>query len=229
MSTKMKVLIGFLLYFGITIVLFLVFGSDGKNEEFQPQNEFLLEPWVNLDLGFADLSINKAVLYIVLASGAHDRRDAVHRQPHAARSRTRCRWRSSSPTTSPATTSPAATSPTRSSPRSGSRSWPTLFFFIRFSNIIGLIPLPTNTEHPIDIFGLEVPALRALRGDREHLDPAGADADRLVGAYHYRGRPRARASFGYLKSWLPAGLEDMNAFGKALDLHDRGDLALRPR
>ena len=34
----------------------------------------------------------------------------------------------------------------------------TLFFFIWFSNMIGYLPLPTNTEHTIDIFGLEVPA-----------------------------------------------------------------------
>ncbi len=29
----------------------------------------------------------------------------------------------------------------------------TLFFFIWFSNMIGYIPLPTNTEHTVDIFG----------------------------------------------------------------------------
>ena len=65
----------------------------------------------------------------------------------------------------------------------------TLFFFIWFSNMIGYLPLPTNTEHPIDIFGLEVPALRALRGDRQHLDPARADAGRL-GRLPRRGDPR---------------------------------------
>ena len=34
----------------------------------------------------------------------------------------------------------------------------TLFFFIWFSNMLGYIPLPTNTEHTIDIFGLEIPS-----------------------------------------------------------------------
>ena len=33
----------------------------------------------------------------------------------------------------------------------------TLFFFILVSNIIGLIPLPTNTEHPVNVFGMEIP------------------------------------------------------------------------
>ncbi len=46
----------------------LIFGSSGKNEDFQPQNEFKLEPWVSIHLAGIDLSINKAVLYLVLAS-----------------------------------------------------------------------------------------------------------------------------------------------------------------
>ena len=29
----------------------------------------------------------------------------------------------------------------------------TIFLFIWFSNIIGYLPLPTNTEHKVDIFG----------------------------------------------------------------------------
>ena len=51
------------------VAVFLIFGSDGKNEEFQPQNEFKLEPWVEIKLGGIDVSITKAVLYLVLASG----------------------------------------------------------------------------------------------------------------------------------------------------------------
>ena len=34
----------------------------------------------------------------------------------------------------------------------------TLFLFIWFSNMIGYLPLPTNTEHKIDIFGIAFPA-----------------------------------------------------------------------
>ena len=45
----------------------------------------------------------------------------------------------------------------------------TLFLFIWFSNMIGYLPLPTNTEHKVDIFGARAPVLRPLRGDREHL------------------------------------------------------------
>ena len=55
----------------------------------------------------------------------------------------------------------------------------TLFLFIWFCNLIGFIPLPTNTEHKFDIFGARDPVVRDLRGDREHLDPARAGADRV--------------------------------------------------
>ena len=33
-----------------------------------------------------------------------------------------------------------------------------LFLFIWFSNLIGYIPLPTNTEHTFDVFGVEIPS-----------------------------------------------------------------------
>ncbi|HEY2335653.1 MAG TPA: hypothetical protein VGH58_11695, partial [Solirubrobacterales bacterium] len=68
MTTRNKVLIGFGVYFGIAILMLLIFGSSGKLESFHPQNEFKLEPWVSIHLGGVDLSINKAVLYLVLAS-----------------------------------------------------------------------------------------------------------------------------------------------------------------
>ena len=34
----------------------------------------------------------------------------------------------------------------------------TLFLFIWFSNLIGYMPLPTNTEHKVDMFGVEIPS-----------------------------------------------------------------------
>ena len=46
----------------------LIFGSSGKNEDFQPQNEFKLEPWISIHIAGIDMSINKAVLYLFLAS-----------------------------------------------------------------------------------------------------------------------------------------------------------------
>src|SRR5437764_14630339 len=52
----------------ITVGLFAIFGSEGQNQCYQPQNEFKLDPWVSIKIGSLDLSINKAVLYLVLAT-----------------------------------------------------------------------------------------------------------------------------------------------------------------
>ena len=47
-----------------------------------------------------------------------------------------------------------------------------LFLFIWFTNLIGYIPLPTNTEHPFDAVRRRDPDVRALRRDRQPVDPA---------------------------------------------------------
>ena len=64
----------------------------------------------------------------------------------------------------------------------------TLFLFIWFSNLIGFIPLPTAHE-TFNVFGLEHPDVRDLRGDGERVGAAGAGADRLH-LLHGRGHPR---------------------------------------
>ena len=69
MSTRAKVFLGLGGYFAFFILMLLVFGNDGKNDEFQPQNEFKLEPWIEIKIGGVDLSINRAVFYLALACG----------------------------------------------------------------------------------------------------------------------------------------------------------------
>ena len=100
----------------------------------------------------------------------------------------------------------------------------TLFLFIWFSNMIGYIPLPTNTHEKFDLFGAADPVVRALRGDGEHLRAARADARRVDLATTSRASG-PRASIGYLKSWIPAGVEGP---ARVPDLRHRGHLALRP-
>ena len=68
MSTKVKVFIGLAVMFALFLILLVIFGSDGKNESFQPQEEFKLEPWIELKLGPLDMSINKAVMYLFIAA-----------------------------------------------------------------------------------------------------------------------------------------------------------------
>ena len=35
------------------------------NENYKPQNEFKLEPWITIQIGGVDLSITKAVVYVL--------------------------------------------------------------------------------------------------------------------------------------------------------------------
>ena len=50
------------------IALFAIFGSEGQNHSYQPQNEFKLDDWIPIHIGSLNLSINKAVLYLFLAT-----------------------------------------------------------------------------------------------------------------------------------------------------------------
>src|SRR4029453_4407870 len=54
-------------YLGIAILLYAVFGSEGKNDEFKPQDEFKLHDWIPIHIAGLNLSINRAVLYLFLA------------------------------------------------------------------------------------------------------------------------------------------------------------------
>ena len=64
----------------------------------------------------------------------------------------------------------------------------TLFVFIWISNLIGYLPLPVNTEHKFDVFGIAVPLVPDLRRDGQRLDPARPGAHRVLRLQH-RGRP----------------------------------------
>jgi F-type H+-transporting ATPase subunit a len=211
LSTKAKVLIGFGVYFAVTILMLLIFGSDGKNEGFQPQNEFKLETWLDIHLGSLDLSINKAVVYLALASGLTiltmvwiSRRMAE--KPNRVQ-----------------TAIEVAYDLTKNNitggnmdPKLAARWFPflaALFFFIWFSNMIGFLPLPTNTEHPVNILGVEVPAFALYAATANISIPLVLTLVVWV-SYHVEGI-RAKGFIPYFASWLPPGLEEMNPFGKA--------------
>ena len=88
-----------------------------------------------------------------------------------------------------------------------------LFFFLWFSNMIGFLPLPINTEHKVDVFGLEVPSL-AFYAATANLSIPLVLTLVVWFSYHVEGI-RAKGFFKYLASWLPPGLENMDIFGKA--------------
>lgn len=205
MSTGRKVAIFFAGYAVLLIALYLIFGSDGKNDEFQPQNEFLLDPWISLKIFGIDMSINKAVLYIVLAAvftcvAMIFIANRMKAKPNKVQMATELAY------------DVVAKQITRDNLNEGmaARWFPflgTLFFFILFSNFIGLIPLPTNTEHEIDIFGVMVPSFALYAATANISIPLALSLVVWI-AFNVEG-VRDKGFFGYLKSWLPAGIEDM--------------------
>jgi F-type H+-transporting ATPase subunit a len=90
----------------------------------------------------------------------------------------------------------------------------TLFFFIAFSNLLGYLPLPTNSEETINIFGIEFPAFAIYAATANISFPLVLTLV-VWFSYHIEG-VREKGAFGYLKSFLPAGLESMNPIGKGL-------------
>jgi F-type H+-transporting ATPase subunit a len=210
MSTRAKVFTGLGVYFGIAILMLLIFGSSGKNEGFQPQNEFKLEPWVSIHLAGVDLSINKAVLYLVLASALTigvmvwiSRRMA--QKPNRVQ-----------------TAIEVAYDMTKNNITGGNLDHATavrwfpflaaLFFWIWFSNMIGFLPLPTNTEHEVSIFGLSIPSFAIYAATANLSIPLVLTLVVWI-SYHVEG-VRSKGLFKYLASWLPPGLEDMNPIAK---------------
>jgi F-type H+-transporting ATPase subunit a len=210
LSTKAKVFIGLGLYLAVAILLLLVFGSDGKNEAFKPQNEFKLEPWVSIELGGIDFSINKGVLYLFLASVLTiltmvwisrrmvDRPNRVQAAVEMAYDLTKNTITGGS-----------------LQGKTASRWFPfiaALFFWIWFSNMLGFIPLPINTEHPVDVFGIEVPAFAIYAATANIAIPLVLTLVVWL-SYHVEGI-RHQGFLPYFKSWLPPGLEDMHPIGK---------------
>ncbi len=81
----------------------------------------------------------------------------------------------------------------------------TIFLFLWFSNIIGYLPLPTNTEHTVNIFGVEVPSLALFAATANLSVPLVLTLVVWV-SYHVEGI-RAKGFVKYLASWIPAGVE----------------------
>ncbi|MEA2363310.1 MAG: F-type H+-transporting ATPase subunit a [Thermoleophilaceae bacterium] len=202
MSTRQKFLIGFAFYLAVAIGLYLIFGSDGKNDHFKPQNEFKLEPWVEFKVGGLDLSFNKAVLYVLLtctltittmvyiARRMQERPNRVQTIIEGAYDLTYNQIAKNN------------------MPSEAAAKWfpfvATLFFFIWFSNMLGYIPLPVNSEETIGIFGLDFPAF-ALYAATANLSIPLVLTLTVFTLYQVEGI-RKHGLVRYLKGWLPAGV-----------------------
>ncbi len=206
LSTKRKALIGFGLYLLIAVLIGIGFGT-AVPETFLPQDEFLLEPWIPLAIGPVDLSINKAVLYLFLACAATIGAMLYVANRMAARPNrvqtlveliydfTRNTITRGNMDEKMATRWFAVTA--------------TLFLFILLSNLIGYIPLPTNTLHPLVIFGVEIPSLALYAATANLSTPLVLTLVVWI-SYHVEGI-RHKGFVPYLKGWVPGGVTGVAA------------------
>ena len=203
LSRRAKILIGVALGVLAIFVLAAVFGSEGRNEEFQPQDEFKLDPWLSLKLGPIDMSLNKAVLYLFLAVTL-----TTATMIYVAK---RMQDRPNNVQTAVETLYDFANNQIVRSNMGGQMAtkWfpfiATLFFFILFSNLIGYIPLPINTHEPVHVFGLTLPGMAIYAATANISIPLVLTLI-VWFSYHVEG-VRAKGPIGYLKSWVPAGVE----------------------
>jgi F-type H+-transporting ATPase subunit a len=199
-STRTKLLIALGTWLLTLILVVGIFGwARLDNEEFQPQNEFKLDTWVNLP---GPLDINKGVLYVVLA---------------ALLTIGTWMWVANRMQARPNRTQTAVETlyglmrdniAGGNMDRAMARKWfvyiGTLFLFIWYSNLIGYIPLPTNSQEKFDLFGIQVPAFALFAATANISVPLVLALITWI-SYNVEGI-RAKGFVGYIKGLIPSGV-----------------------
>jgi F-type H+-transporting ATPase subunit a len=198
-TTTRKILLwSTLVYVLGIVVLIAAFGFGHKNNAFQIQNEFKLVNWVNLGV----FSINRAVVYLILAAILTvvtmlwiSRR--MHQRPNRVQTAVEVLF------------SLMRDNITRGNmPDSMAAKWfpfcGALFLFLWYSNIIGYLPLPTNSLETFNVFGVHVPSF-ALYAATANISVPLVLAVVVFVCFNWEGI-RAQGPLGYLKSMIPAGV-----------------------
>jgi F-type H+-transporting ATPase subunit a len=199
-SIKRTLRILFGIYVVGLVVLVAAYGFSGvRNKSYEPQNEFKLDNWVNLGI----FSINKAVLYLILAATLASatmiyvaRR--MRQRPNKVQAAVELLFRLMHDNITAGSMSE----------RMAAKWFPfigALFLFILFSNLIGYIPLPTNTENEITVFGIQIPSF-SLYAATANLSIPLVLALFVFVSYTVEG-VRAKGPIGYLRGLIPGGVQ----------------------
>ena len=200
MRFRNKVLIGLSVYFVLIALVIVIFGATRRdNPEFLPQNEFKLDTWVNLP---GPLDINKAVMYLFIAAILTiGTMVFIARRMQARPNRVQTLVEVIYAFMRDQITGSAMDDKM-------ARKWfpflATLFLFIWFSNLIGYIPLPTNTEHSFNLFGANIPSF-AIYAATANISIPLVLALVVFVSYTVEGF-RAKGFVGYLKGLVPEGV-----------------------
>jgi F-type H+-transporting ATPase subunit a len=180
------------------LLLVVIFGFGHRNNSFQIQNEFKLINWVHLGV----FSINRAVVYLMIASILTivtmvwiSRR--MQQRPNRVQTAVEFLF------------SFMRDNITRGNmDDSMARKWfpflGALFLFLEFNNVLGYIPLPTNSQEKFNVFGVHIPAF-SLYSATANISIPLALAIVVFILFNWEGI-RAQGPIGYLKSLIPGGV-----------------------
>jgi F-type H+-transporting ATPase subunit a len=213
MSTRTKVLIGLGTYVLLIAAMVIIFGATrAEDTGFAPQNEFKLDPWVDLP---GPLDLNKAVFFVILAGILMTVTmlyvaNRMQARPNRVQTLVEVFF----------TAMRDNITKGNMDSRTAAKWFPfigALFLFIWFSNMLGYLPLPTNTEHKFSLFGLEIPSFAIYAATANISVPLVLA---LVVWLSYNAEGIRRKGFaGYLKGLVPAGVSGgMAAFIFVLEL-----------
>jgi F-type H+-transporting ATPase subunit a len=168
-------------------------------EEFRPQDEFDVGQWVAIDLGFIDLSINKAVFYMLASSaviilfGVFVVRGGLKMRPTKAQNVLEITYEFSEKQIAGA-----------SLPAHVFKKWfpylTTLFLFVAVNNLISFIPLPTAPHN--DTF--RIVGDLGLYAATANINVTFALALMTFVAFLWEGFG-THGFVGYFKTLIPAG------------------------
>jgi F-type H+-transporting ATPase subunit a len=201
-TRRNKILLAVGAYLMLGILLAVLLPSEGKNDAYKPQNEFKLDPWISLKIGPIDMSINKAVLYLFLGAALTITAwlyiaNRMQQRPNRVQTAVETMYQLMRNNIAGGNMD-----------RAMAAKWftfvGTLFLFIWFSNLIGYLPLPTNTEHKVNVFGLELPSFALYAATANISIPLVLTL--VVWFTYHREGIRKHGFVGYLKSWVPAGV-----------------------
>ena len=200
MSSRRKVLWGVAAFYLVVLILLAALGGikEHQNTSFQIQNEFKLINWVHLGI----FSINRAVVYLFLAAALTTGTMLwISRRMQARPNRVQ--------TAVEVLYSLMRDNIARGNmPESMARRWfpflGALFLFLWWSNIIGYIPLPTNSEEKFNLFGAHIPSF-GLYAATANISVPLVLALIVFILFNAEGL-RAQGPIGYVKSLVPGGV-----------------------
>jgi F-type H+-transporting ATPase subunit a len=200
MSNTRKVLYGIAGFYLLGLVLLaVIFGvTTHKNSTFQPQNEFKLINWISLGV----FSINRAVLYLLIAAALTVGTmvfiaGRMQARPNRVQTAVEVLFSLMRDNITRGNMDDAMAA--KWFPFIGA-----LFLFIWYSNLIGYIPLPTNSEEKFNLFGAHIPSFALYAATANVSVPLVLALITFI-AFNWEGL-RAHGPIGYLKSLIPAGV-----------------------